>query len=145
MFRTRTCSNTMPGSLGHEDTDAKTFASWVTSGTTVKKNQSSRSITEYSFFKEKILGDKCRDFRSPYTGCGLLEVRQLLPWWLKRACQVKSFRQLCRKQDFSALLPAMFWTWDIDRRFPRMSHALRNSGRPIFYSLCEWYGDIWSS
>ncbi|KAL6611233.1 hypothetical protein ACP70R_039161 [Stipagrostis hirtigluma subsp. patula] len=25
---TRTCGNTMPGSLGHEDTDAKTFASW---------------------------------------------------------------------------------------------------------------------
>ncbi|RLM85458.1 hypothetical protein C2845_PM04G09330 [Panicum miliaceum] len=26
---TRTCSDRMPGSLGHENTDAKTFASWV--------------------------------------------------------------------------------------------------------------------
>lgn len=29
--RVRTCSNTMPGSLGHEEQDAKTFASWVIS------------------------------------------------------------------------------------------------------------------
>lgn len=27
--RSRTCSQTMPGSLGHEEQDAKTFASWV--------------------------------------------------------------------------------------------------------------------
>lgn len=26
---TQTCSKTMPGSLGHEEKDAKTFASWV--------------------------------------------------------------------------------------------------------------------
>lgn len=27
--RTETCSKTMPGSLGHEEQDANTFASWV--------------------------------------------------------------------------------------------------------------------
>ena len=31
LCRTQTCSKTMPGSLGHEEQDAKTFASWVTS------------------------------------------------------------------------------------------------------------------
>ncbi|BAH93908.1 Os07g0452100, partial [Oryza sativa Japonica Group] len=29
IFSSRTCSKTMPGSLGYEDIDAKTFASWV--------------------------------------------------------------------------------------------------------------------
>jgi len=31
LCRNQTCSKTMPGSLGHEEQDAKTFASWVTS------------------------------------------------------------------------------------------------------------------
>jgi hypothetical protein len=30
-LRTRTCGNLMPGSLGYEYQDAKTFASWVPS------------------------------------------------------------------------------------------------------------------
>jgi hypothetical protein len=30
LFSSRTCSQQMPGSLGHEEQDAKTFASWVT-------------------------------------------------------------------------------------------------------------------
>jgi len=28
-YRNQTCSKRMPGSLGHEEQDAKTFASWV--------------------------------------------------------------------------------------------------------------------
>ncbi|KAM0875789.1 hypothetical protein ACQ4PT_036565 [Festuca glaucescens] len=72
---TRTCSNRMPGSLGHEDTDAKTFASW---------------------------------------GVDYLKYDN------------------CYRDDSNELV-----------RFPRMSHALRNSGRSIFYSLCEWgYMDV---
>jgi alpha-galactosidase len=29
-------------------------------------------------------------------------------------------------------------TVSVQERFLRMSHALKNSGREIFYSLCEW-------
>jgi len=29
LCRNQTCSKRMPGSLGHEEQDAKTFASWV--------------------------------------------------------------------------------------------------------------------
>ncbi|XP_073220726.1 alpha-galactosidase-like [Cicer arietinum] len=29
LCRNQTCSKTMPGSLGHEEQDAKTFASWI--------------------------------------------------------------------------------------------------------------------
>uniref|UniRef100_A0A0D9WYF8 Alpha-galactosidase n=1 Tax=Leersia perrieri TaxID=77586 RepID=A0A0D9WYF8_9ORYZ len=83
---TRTCSQTMPGSLGFEDIDAKTFASWGV---------------------DYLKYDNC-------NGNGLRETV----------------------------------------RFPRMSAALSNAGRPIFYSLCEWgvmnvatwgaqYGNSW--
>ncbi|XP_062189431.1 alpha-galactosidase 2-like [Phragmites australis] len=83
---TRTCSNRMPGSLGHEETDAKTFGSW-----------------DVDYLK--------------YDNC---------------------------YRDGTAETV----------RFPRMSRALMNSGRPIFYSLCEWgymevakwggsYGNSW--
>ncbi|CAN6180073.1 unnamed protein product [Urochloa humidicola] len=72
---TRTCSDRMPGSLGHEDTDAKTFASW-----------------DVDYLKY----DNCYTDGTPET-----------------------------------------------ERFPRMSRALQNSGRTIFYSLCEWgYMDV---
>ncbi|GJN07548.1 hypothetical protein PR202_ga25388 [Eleusine coracana subsp. coracana] len=72
---TQTCSNRMPGSLGHEDTDAKTFASW---------------------------------------GVDYLKYDN------------------CNPDDTNETV-----------RFPRMSRALMNSGRPIFYSLCEWgYMDV---
>ncbi|CAN6165994.1 unnamed protein product [Urochloa humidicola] len=77
---TRTCSDRMPGSLGHEDTDAKTFASW-----------------DVDYLKY----DNCYTDGTPET-----------------------------------------------ERFPRMSRALLNSGRTIFYSLCEWgYMDVakWGS
>ncbi|KAL6871472.1 hypothetical protein ACP4OV_014301 [Aristida adscensionis] len=69
---TRTCSNRMPGSLGHEDTDAKTFASWGV-----------------DYLK--------------YDNC---------------------YRDGTKETE----------------RFPRMSRALMNSGRSIFYSLCECIG-----
>ncbi|KAJ1288464.1 hypothetical protein BS78_02G091200 [Paspalum vaginatum] len=83
---TRTCSNKMPGSLGHEDTDAKTFASWGV---------------------DYLKYDNCYKDGTPETV-----------------------------------------------RFQRMSRALMNSGRPIFFSLCEWgymevakwggaYGNSW--
>ncbi|GJN36457.1 hypothetical protein PR202_gb25362 [Eleusine coracana subsp. coracana] len=73
--RTQTCSNRMPGSLGHEDTDAKTFASWGV---------------------DYLKYDNCNPDGTNETV-----------------------------------------------RFPRMSRALMNSGRPIFYSLCEWgYMDV---
>nr|TKS00820.1 hypothetical protein D5086_0000179640 [Populus alba] len=66
----QTCSGTMPGSLGHEEQDAKTFASWGV-----------------DFLKY----DNCNnDGTSP------------------------------------------------KERYPVMSKALLNSGRPIFFSLCEW-------
>lgn len=65
-----TCSNRMPGSLWHEDQDAKTFASW-----------------EIDYLK--------------YDNCN--------------------------NQNISPR-----------KRYPKMSKALRKSGRAIFYSLCEW-------
>ncbi|CAN6197647.1 unnamed protein product [Urochloa humidicola] len=72
---TRTCSDRMPGSLGHEDTDAKTFASW-----------------DVDYLKY----DNCYTDGTPET-----------------------------------------------ERFPKMSRAVQNSGRPMFYSLCEWgYMDV---
>ncbi|XP_034697569.1 alpha-galactosidase-like [Vitis riparia] len=67
---TQTCSKTMPGSLGHEEQDAKTFASW-----------------EVDYLKY----DNCEN-----TGI--------------------------RPQE----------------RYIKMSKALLNSGRSIFFSLCEW-------
>ncbi|KAJ9540062.1 hypothetical protein OSB04_026568 [Centaurea solstitialis] len=67
---TLTCSKKMPGSLGHEDQDAKTFASW---------------------------------------GIDYLKYDN------------------CNNQDISP-----------KERYPVMTKALQNSGRPIFYSLCEW-------
>ncbi|KAK3197908.1 hypothetical protein Dsin_021323 [Dipteronia sinensis] len=66
----QTCSKTMPGSLGHEEQDAKTFASWGI---------------------DYLKYDNCEsDGTSP------------------------------------------------KQRYPIMSKALLNSGRPIFFSLCEW-------
>ncbi|XP_031476612.1 alpha-galactosidase-like isoform X1 [Nymphaea colorata] len=67
---TLTCSKTMPGSLGHEDQDAKTFASWG-----------------IDYLK--------------YDNCNNEGV-------------------------------------DIKQRYKKMSNALLRSGRPIFFSLCEW-------
>lgn len=67
---TQTCSKTMPGSLGHEEQDAKTFASWGV---------------------DYLKYDNCFN-----TGLSPKE------------------------------------------RYPIMSKALLNSGRPIFFSLCEW-------
>ncbi|KAF2312547.1 hypothetical protein GH714_035032 [Hevea brasiliensis] len=67
---TQTCSKTMPGSLGHEEQDAKAFASWGI---------------------DYLKYDNCNnDGTSPKV------------------------------------------------RYPVMSKALLNSGRPIFFSLCEW-------
>uniref|UniRef100_A0A0E0Q7N7 alpha-galactosidase n=1 Tax=Oryza rufipogon TaxID=4529 RepID=A0A0E0Q7N7_ORYRU len=82
----RTCSKTMPGSLGYEDIDAKTFASWGV---------------------DYLKYDNCNSDGSSETV-----------------------------------------------RFPKMSFALRKTGRPIFYSICEWgqrnvatwggqYGNSW--
>ncbi|XP_057536858.1 alpha-galactosidase-like isoform X1 [Amaranthus tricolor] len=67
---TKTCSQTMPGSLGHEEQDAKTFASW---------------------------------------GVDYLKYDN------------------CENQGIS-----------VKDRYPKMSRALLNSGRNIFFSLCEW-------
>ncbi|KAF2597754.1 hypothetical protein F2Q68_00007171, partial [Brassica cretica] len=67
---TFTCSQTMPGSLGHEEQDAKTFASWGI---------------------DYLKYDNCFN-----TGTSPKE------------------------------------------RYPKMSKALLNSGRSIFFSLCEW-------
>ncbi|XP_023910949.2 alpha-galactosidase isoform X1 [Quercus suber] len=65
-----TCSGQMPGSLGHEEQDANTFASWGV---------------------DYLKYDNCHnDGTSP------------------------------------------------KERYPKMSKALLNSGRPIFFSLCEW-------
>ncbi|XP_039159214.1 alpha-galactosidase-like [Eucalyptus grandis] len=66
----RTCSQTMPGSLGHEEQDAKTFASWGV---------------------DYLKYDNCDN---PNTSP--------------------------------------------KERYPVMSKALLNSGRKIFFSLCEW-------
>ncbi|KAK9115471.1 hypothetical protein Sjap_014418 [Stephania japonica] len=67
---TQTCSKTMPGSLGYEEQDAKTFASWGV---------------------DYLKYDNCNnDGTSP------------------------------------------------KERYPKMSKALLYSGRPIFFSLCEW-------
>ncbi|KAF3778250.1 Alpha-galactosidase [Nymphaea thermarum] len=65
-----TCSKTMPGSLGHEEQDARTFASWGV-----------------DYLK--------------YDNC---------------------YNDGARPQD----------------RYLKMSQALLSSGRPIFYSICEW-------
>ncbi|KAF5445300.1 hypothetical protein F2P56_034361 [Juglans regia] len=67
---TRTCKGTMPGSLGHEEQDAKTFASW---------------------------------------GIDYLKYDN------------------CNNHGISP-----------KKRYPKMSEALLNSGRAIFFSLCEW-------
>ncbi|XWS63238.1 hypothetical protein CRYUN_Cryun06bG0078400 [Craigia yunnanensis] len=67
---TQTCSKTMPGSLGHEEQDAKTFASWGV---------------------DYLKYDNCEN-----TGVSP------------------------------------------KKRYPKMSKALLDSGRPIFFSLCEW-------
>ncbi|XP_068503041.1 alpha-galactosidase-like isoform X2 [Phaseolus vulgaris] len=67
---TQTCSKTMPGSLGHEEQDAKTFASWGI------------DYLKYDNCENKNINPK--------------------------------------------------------ERYPPMSKALANSGRPIFFSLCEW-------
>ncbi|GER38410.1 alpha-galactosidase [Striga asiatica] len=67
---TQTCSMQMPGSLGYEDQDAKTFASW---------------------------------------GIDYLKYDN------------------CNNNNISA-----------KERYPVMAKALLNSGRSIFYSLCEW-------
>ncbi|KAL1356228.1 hypothetical protein HN51_008230 [Arachis hypogaea] len=66
----QTCSKTMPGSLGHEEQDAKTFASW---------------------------------------GVDYLKYDN------------------CNNNNISP-----------KERYPRMSKALLNSGRSIFFSMCEW-------
>ncbi|KAI4991161.1 hypothetical protein ZWY2020_039532 [Hordeum vulgare] len=66
----RTCSKLMPGSLGYEDQDARTFAAW---------------------------------------GIDYLKYDN------------------CNNQNISPLT-----------RYNRMSEALMNSGRDIFFSLCEW-------
>ncbi|CAN1769881.1 unnamed protein product [Linum perenne] len=66
----KTCSNLMPGSLGHEEQDAKTFASWGV---------------------DYLKYDNCND---------------------------------------DGTSPKI--------RYPVMSRALLNSGREIFFSLCEW-------
>ncbi|CAK9156364.1 unnamed protein product, partial [Ilex paraguariensis] len=67
---TQTCSKTMPGSLGYEEQDAKTFASWG-----------------IDYLK--------------YDNCNNNNI-------------------------------------DPKERYPIMSKALLNSGRSIFFSLCEW-------
>ncbi|KAJ0037621.1 hypothetical protein Pint_21937 [Pistacia integerrima] len=68
-----TCSKTMPGSLGHEEEDAKTFASWGI---------------------DYLKYDNCNNDGTKPT-----------------------------------------------LRYPVMTRALMNTGRPIFFSLCEW-GDL---
>lgn len=68
-----TCSKTMPGSLGHEEVDAKTFASWGI---------------------DYLKYDNCNN------------------GWIK---------------------PTV--------RYPVMTRALMKTGRPIYFSLCEW-GDM---
>ncbi|KAJ8759336.1 hypothetical protein K2173_006856 [Erythroxylum novogranatense] len=67
---TQTCSKTMPGSLGYEEQDAKTFALWGI---------------------DYLKYDNCNN--------GNISARE---------------------------------------RYPKMSKALLNSGRSIYYSLCEW-------
>ncbi|KAL6583670.1 hypothetical protein OROMI_002959 [Orobanche minor] len=67
---TQTCSNQMPGSLGYEEQDAKTFASW---------------------------------------GIDYLKYDN------------------CNNNNISS-----------KERYPAMAKALQNSGRSIFFSLCEW-------
>lgn len=67
---TQTCSKTMPGSLGHEELDAKTFASWGV---------------------DYLKYDNCEN---------------------------------------NGISPK--------ERYPKMSKALLESGRQIFFSLCEW-------
>ncbi|KEH42960.1 alpha-galactosidase-like protein [Medicago truncatula] len=69
-----TCSKRMPGSLGHEIQDAKTFASWGV---------------------DYLKYDNCEN-----NGISVRE------------------------------------------RYPPMSEALLNSGRPIFFSMCEWRKDF---
>ncbi|CAL9243840.1 unnamed protein product [Arabidopsis halleri] len=79
---TLTCSQTMPGSLGHEEQDAKTFASWV------------------------------------YIVLSLSCIRQGIDYLKYDNC------------ENTGTSPR--------ERYPKMSKALLNSGRSIFFSLCEW-------
>ncbi|CAL9079800.1 unnamed protein product [Musa textilis] len=77
---TQTCSKTMPGSLGYEEQDAKTFAAW---------------------------------------GIDYLKYDN------------------CNNQGIKPI-----------ERYTKMSRALKNCGRPIFFSLCEWGVDkpaTWAS
>ncbi|XP_021292051.1 alpha-galactosidase-like isoform X2 [Herrania umbratica] len=67
---TKTCSRTMPGSLDHEEQDAKTFASWGV---------------------DYLKYDNCESYGISPT-----------------------------------------------ERYQRMSEALLSTGRPIFFSICEW-------
>nr|CAD1836246.1 unnamed protein product [Ananas comosus var. bracteatus] len=71
-----TCSKLMPGSLGYEEKDADTFASWV---------------------RRKI---RCIDYLK-YDNCNNGDLKPMT-------------------------------------RYPVMTRAIMNTGRPIFFSLCEW-------
>lgn len=118
IFSSRTCSKTMPGSLGYEDIDAKTFASWVIRCTELSRHKChmwlcmflliihtymhvrnlfhyfpnpSKQTQDLLFLEEK--GKFCWTFlrscdQYAKAGCGLLEVRQLQQWRLERNRQV---------------------------------------------------------
>ncbi|KAH9608483.1 hypothetical protein KSS87_011266 [Heliosperma pusillum] len=106
----QTCSKTMPGSLGHEDQDAKTFASWCRRHK-VSVEQTSNAIgkTRKNFDNLQIPTHKLLVIVVHEQGIDYLKYDN------------------CENQGISA-----------KQRYPVMSRALKNSGREIFFSLCEW-------
>ncbi|CAN0926625.1 unnamed protein product [Linum grandiflorum] len=94
----QTCSTLMPGSLGHEEQDAKTFASWGV---------------------DYLKYDNCNDDgTSP-------KIRYMVTTFL------------LHKDEMNVVMEIKYVVGEL-HRYPVMSRALLNSGRPIFFSLCEW-------
>ncbi|RZS16593.1 hypothetical protein BHM03_00048607, partial [Ensete ventricosum] len=108
---TQTCSKTMPGSLGYEDQDAQTFASWVC----------------------KI----CLNVKLLLCHASFVwSVFILLLWLLLQGVDYLKYDN-CNNPGTSPRERLAMW-----------SIALQNSGRDIFFSLCEWGVDdpaTWAS
>ena len=101
--RYKTCAKAQPGSLGYEEKDAKTFASWVRIGST-----SDQLFPQTSW---------CRGAHTEET-----------PWDLVLQGVDYLKYDNCNNGDLKPL-----------QRYPEMSKALMKAGRPIYFSICEWY------
>jgi len=137
-FRSRTCSNQMPGSLGYEEQDAKTFASWVHFVPSRLKLSKRVQIETKAFLS-------CHNwFFFFLIYCN--DLRELTTWsmttattrdWVRNqgehrlSLDFSSSSLWCYFERLKKLLTTKF-------RYVNMSKALLNSGRDIFFSLCEW-------